>query len=157
VRSTCLLGLGLKWMVAGSLRTVERGSEDAMTKANGAENQPGGKAGKVRKRLRGRDRPQGRWICIRIQKVPEYGALDYCYPTSSTSSNDEIATRLQVLSNDTLLDSVRRFYVSVLRGQRAKPGLTKLIIEDFRQEAKQLVRVSPEDLCKTMSPHPLIA
>jgi len=56
--------------------------------------------------------------------------------------------------NNTLLGSVRKFCVRVPSGQRAKVSLIKLIMEDFRQQTNQLVRLSTEDLCKVVSPPP---
>ena len=85
--------------------------------------------------------------------MPEFDALD-CYPTSFISNNDGIATRLQMLSNDTLLDSVFRFCANVSRAQRTKAGLTKLIMEDFRRETNRLVQLSNEGLCEIVSPSP---
>jgi len=64
-----------------------------------------------------------------------YDALEHCEPTSFISINDGIATRLQVLSNDTLLDNILRSCASVSRAQRTKAGLTRLIMEDFTGES----------------------
>ena len=80
--------------------------------------------------------------------------LDYCYPTSFVSNDERISTRLQLLPSNTLLSSVRRFCVNVPSSQRAKAGLTKLIMEDFRRQVNQLVGLSTEDLCKIVSPPP---
>jgi len=87
--------------------------------------------------------------------MPEFDLLGHRYPTSFVSNNDKISTRLRVLSNDTLLDSVRRFCASVSRGQRTKAGLTKLIMDDFGRQTKELLRLSAEDLYKLIiSPPP---
>ena len=87
--------------------------------------------------------------------MPELDLLDHCYPASFVSNNDKISTRLRVLSNDTLLDSVHRFCVSVSRGQRTKAGLIKLIMDDFGRQTKELLRLSTEDLYKLIiSPPP---
>ena len=58
----------------------------------------------------------------------ESDPLEYCYLT-----NDEIAMRLRVLSNNILLDrhSFCRFRACVPSGHRTKAGLTKFIMDDF--------------------------
>jgi hypothetical protein len=86
--------------------------------------------------------------------MPEYDALDHCYPTSFISNDDRISTRLRVLPNDTLHDSVRGFCTSVSRGQRTKAGLTKLIMDDFRRKTSELVQLSTDDLHRLVSPPP---
>jgi len=86
--------------------------------------------------------------------MPESDALNHCYPVSFVSNNDGVSTRLQVLTNNTLLDSVRRFCASVPSGHRTKAGLTKLITDDFQQRTNELVRLSTEDLNKLLSPPP---
>ena len=80
--------------------------------------------------------------------------LNHCYPMSFVSNNDKIATRLQVLSKETLLDAVRRFCTSISRGQQTKAGLTKLILDDFRRQTNELVQLSTKDICKLVSPPP---
>jgi len=47
--------------------------------------------------------------------VPEFDVLEHFYPISFASNNDKIRARLQV-TNDTPLDSVRRFCASVPHG-----------------------------------------
>lgn len=84
--------------------------------------------------------------------MPESDPLEHCYPTSFVSNNDEIATRLRVLSNNTLLDSVRRFCACVPSGHRTKAGLTKLIMVDFGGQTNKLMHLSTEDLYKLVSP-----
>ena len=66
----------------------------------------------------------------KLKNVSEFNALN-CYPMSFISNNNVITTRLQVLSNNTLLDGVRRFRTSVPSGCRTKAGLTKLTMDDF--------------------------
>ena len=83
--------------------------------------------------------------------MSESAALESCYLISFISNNNKISTRLQVLSNNALLDSVRRFRANVPRKHR-KIGLTKLIMDDFRQHTNELMRLSTEDLRKLVSP-----
>ena len=60
-----------------------------------------------------------------------FRALEHHYLLSFVLKSDEISTRLQVLSRDTLLDSARRFSANIPSGQRTKVGLAKLIMDDF--------------------------
>ena len=64
----------------------------------------------------------------------ESDPLEYCYLT-----NDEIAMRLRVLSNNVLLGghSFRRFRACVPSGHRTKAGLTKFIMDDFGRQANK--------------------
>jgi len=84
--------------------------------------------------------------------MSESAALESCYPISFISNSDKISTRLQVLSNNALLESIRRFRASVPSNHRTKIGLTKLIMDDFRQHTNELMRLSTEDLRKLVSP-----
>ena len=73
---------------------------------------------------------------------------------SFISNNDEIATQLRVLSHDTLLESIRRFYANIPSCRRTKAGLTQLIMDDFREQTSRLVHSSPEDIYELVSPPP---
>ena len=84
--------------------------------------------------------------------MSELHALEYCYPISFVSNNDERSARLRVLSNNTLLGSVHKFCVSVPSAQRTKASLLKLIMDDFRRQTNELVRLSIEELRKLVSP-----
>jgi len=53
----------------------------------------------------------------RHRDMLELGALDHCYPAPFVLNHDKISTQLQLLSNDTLLNSVCRFCASVPSGQ----------------------------------------
>ena len=86
--------------------------------------------------------------------MSELDVLDHCYPPSFVSNNDEISTRLQVLSNNALLDSVLRFSQTIPNGQRTKAGFKKLIMDDFQQHTNELVRLSTEALYQLVSPPP---
>ena len=81
-----------------------------------------------------------------------FHALNHCYPESFVSNNSRISERLQVLSNDTLLESVHRFSTGARSGQRTKAGLTKFIMDDFSRQARELVRLSAEELHDLASP-----
>ena len=83
--------------------------------------------------------------------MSELHALEYCYPISFVSNNDERSTRLRVLSNNALLSSVRKFCASVTSAQRTKAGLIKLIMDDFRRQTNELVRLSVEALRELVS------
>ena len=82
----------------------------------------------------------------------DLSVIEYCYPTSFVSNTDEISTRLQTLSNDTLLDSARTFSVNIPKSQRSKRGLTKFIMDDFLQRKTELVKCSVDELYKLASP-----
>jgi hypothetical protein len=84
--------------------------------------------------------------------MSELDGLQHCYPPSFISNGNDISVRLQVLSNNTLLESVRRFCASIPSGQRTKAGFTKLIVDDFQQGTGELMRSSVEDLLKLVSP-----
>ena len=89
----------------------------------------------------------------KLKNVSKFDALD-CYLMSFISNNDVITTQLQVLSNDTLLDSVHMFHTSVPSGCRMKAGLTKLTMDDFQQQTNELPDVpfdtpTPDDQHKT--------
>ena len=79
-------------------------------------------------------------------------APDYCYPVSFVSNNDEILVRLRMLSNNTLLDSVCGFSANISSVQRTKAGLVRLIMDDFSQQTKELVRFSTKELYNLASP-----
>ena len=82
----------------------------------------------------------------------ELSVLDHFYPASFVSNNDNISTRLRVLSNDTLLKSARGFSANIPSSQRTKAGLVKFIMDDFSRETKELIRLSTEELYELASP-----
>ena len=69
-------------------------------------------------------------------------------------TNDEIAMRLRVLSNNILLDghSFRRFRACVPNGHRTKVGLTKLIMDDFGRQANKPNIIADQGSLRTRVP-----
>ena len=63
--------------------------------------------------------------------MDEFHALNHCYPETFVSNNAKISKRLQVLENNTLLESVHMFSVGACSGQRTKAGFIKFIMDDF--------------------------
>lgn len=82
----------------------------------------------------------------------DLSVIEYRYPTSFVSNTDEISTRLQILLNDTLLDSARTFSVNIPKSQRSKRDPTKFIMDDFSQRKTELVKCSVDELYKLASP-----
>ena len=75
--------------------------------------------------------------------------LEHCYPESFVTKSDGISTRLEVLSCDTLLDSICGFSANIPSGYRTKAGLTKLIMNDFSQQMTELVTSTrPPPVCQ---------
>ena len=77
----------------------------------------------------------------------QFTAQGWCpWLSSFVSNNVKIATWLQALLTDTLLDGVCRFCTSVSCSQWTKAGLTKLFMDDFGQCMGELVWSSTEDI-----------
>jgi len=80
-----------------------------------------------------------------------FHAFEHRYPASFAKS-DEISTRLQALSRDTLLSCARGLSANIPSGQRTTAGLTKLIIGDFSQQITEFVKLSTEEIYNFVSP-----
>jgi hypothetical protein len=77
--------------------------------------------------------------------MSEFDALNHCYPIMFVSNSNDIPVRLRVLANDRLLNSIRRFCMNVPVRQQTNALLTRLIVDDFRRQVSELVRLNVGD------------
>ena len=81
----------------------------------------------------------------------EYHVLDYSYPSSFISRNNELFARLRPFSGGVLLGYVRNFQSTISKRDRTKAGYTGPIKSDFIQRTHILIQLSTAELVRYVS------